>query len=344
MTNNVVIKKLTSERFAEWDSYVNQHEEGTFFHLSGWKSVIERAYGHNTYYFFAEEEGRIVGLIPLTQIKSRLFGNALISNPFCVYGGAIAENSDIRSMLETVAEEASITLKVDYLELRNMAQTNSEWPVKELYVTFRKELAPEPEANLNAIPRRQRRMVRQGIKAGLKSVVLNDIQQFFSIYSYSVRNHGTPVFPKKYFTILKEIFGDKCEIRVVYHGENAVSTVMSFYFRDEVLPYYAGGTLDARKYSAFDFMYWDLMQDACLRGIRIFDYGRSKIGTGPYNFKKNWGFSPQPLMYQYKLVAAKSVPEVNPLNPKYQHFIKMWRRLPVPIANVIGPWLARSLG
>ena len=344
MKISLKIKTLAPEFYAEWDAYVNRHLDGTFFHLSGWKTVLEKAYEHKTCYLLAERYGRIVGIMPLAQIRSRLFGNALISNQFCVYGGAVADDDETRELLETAAEGEAIRLNVDYLELRNINQTRSDWPVKDLYVAFRKQLDPDPEVNLKAIPRRQRRMVRQGIKAELTTIIEKNINTFFNIYSYSVRNHGTPVFPKRYFRILKEVFGEQCEIRVVYKDTIAISTVMSFYFRDEVLPYYAGGTLAARNYSAFDFMYWDLMQDVCQRGIRIFDYGRSKIGTGPYHFKKNWGFTPVPLMYQYRLVKAKAVPEINPLNPKYQFFIKAWRKLPLPIANTIGPWLARSLG
>jgi len=342
--NGVLIEELSNNEFYEWDAYVNQHPSGTFFHLSGWKTVIEQAYGHETYYLVAHSGDRISGVLPLGHINSRLFGNALISNPFCVYGGAIADNDDIRRQLEAAAEEESIKRQVDYLELRNVKKSRDDWPVKELYVSFRKKIDPDPEVNMKAIPRRQRRMVRQGLKENLVSVITNDVDTFFHIYSTSVRNHGTPVFPKKYFFLLKQVFAEKCEVRLVMKENVPVSTVMSFYFRDEVLPYYGGGLPAARKYNAFDFMYWDLMQTACQQGVSIFDYGRSKLGTGPYNFKKNWGFTPEPLPYQYRLVKSSNVPEINPLNPKYQLFIKAWQKLPLSIANSIGPWLAKNLG
>ena len=341
---DIIIEQLSKNEFQEWDAYVNQHSSGTFFHLSGWKTVIEQAYGHDTFYLMARSGERISGVLPLGHVNSHLFGNALISNPFCVYGGAIADNDSIRLQLENAAEEESLKRQVDYLELRNTIKTRDDWPVKELYVSFRKEIDPDPEINLRAIPRRQRRMVRQGIKAELVSKVKDDIDSFFHIYSTSVRNHGTPVFPKKYFVLLKQVFGEKCEVRLVEKDNVPISAVMSFYFRDEVLPYYGGGLPEARKYNAFDFMYWDLMQTACQQGVRIFDYGRSKIGTGPYSFKKNWGFTPEPLPYQYRLVKSRKMPEINPLNPKYQLFIKVWQKLPLSVANRIGPWLAKSLG
>jgi FemAB-related protein (PEP-CTERM system-associated) len=327
-----------------WDNYVQQHVAGTFFHLSGWKTVIEQAYGHDTCYLLAKKDEQIVGVLPLGHIKSRLFGNALISNPFCVYGGAISDDQEICAKLEKAAQKEAIHRYVDYLELRNIKKTRDDWPIKELYVTFRKEIDSDPEVNLKAIPRRQRRMVRQGIKSGLVSHIENNVETFYQIYSTSVRNHGTPVFPKKYFELLKQIFAEQCEVRLVKKNNETISAVMSFYFRDEVLPYYGGGLLAARQYNAFDFMYWDLMQTVCQQGVRIFDYGRSKIGTGSYSFKKNWGFLPEPLHYQYCLVKSDRIPEINPLNPKYQIFIKLWKRLPLPIANALGPFLARNLG
>lgn len=342
--HKIIIKSLASDLQELWDSFVTRHKDGSFFHLSGWKRVIEQAYGHDTCYLLAQENERIVGVLPLGHIKSRLFSNALISNPYCVYGGAIADNESIRMQLEAAAEREAVNRVVDYLELRNRSVTRPDWPIKELYVTFRKKIEPNPEANMNAIPRKQRAMVRKGIKAGLVSHLEDDVDTFFNIYSTSVRNHGTPVYPKTYFNILKEVFGSQCEIRVVTRRRESISVVMSFYFRDEVLPYYGGGLPVARQLKAFDFMYWDLMQSVCQKGIRIYDYGRSKIGTGSYHFKKNWGFMPEPLPYQYRLVNNKAIPEINPLNPKYQFFIKTWQKLPLPVANTIGPWLARSLG
>jgi FemAB-related protein (PEP-CTERM system-associated) len=215
---------------------------------------------------------------------------------------------------------------------------------QDLYVTFRKQIDPDVEHNLLAIPRKQRAMVRKGIKAGLKSEIDNGVERFFAAYADSVHRLGTPVFPKRYFQILREVFGPDCEVMTVTHDGQLVAGVLSFYFRDEVLPYYGGGTASARDVAGNDFMYWDLMRRACERGIRVFDYGRSKRGTGSFDFKKNWGFEPQPLHYEYLLIKGKHVPEHNPLNPKYSLFIKMWQRLPLPLANLIGPHIVKSLG
>lgn len=344
MNAKTIITKLSEERLSDWNQYVCNHSDGTFFHLAEWENVVNKSFGHDTYYLMATVSNDVVGVLPLVHVKSLLFGNALVSTPFCVYGGILANDDSVRHELVHSAQSIAEETGVDYIEFRNQIEAQPNWPKKDLYVTFRKEIDPDPEVNLKAIPRRQRRMVRQGIKAGLISTVDNNVDEFYKIYSTSVRNHGTPVFSKKYFVNLKNKFKDKCEIRIVRKGSTAVSAVMSFYYKNEVLPYYGGGLLDARKYSAFDFMYWDLMKHASENGISIFDYGRSKVGTGSFSFKKNWGFEPIPLEYQYCLLKCKHVPEVNPLNPKYQLFIKAWKRLPLGIANRLGPVLAKNLG
>ncbi len=338
------VYELTAESVERWEAFVEQCSDATFFHRAGWKNVIERAFGHRTYFLYAERAGKVEGVLPLAHLRSRLFGNALISSPFCVYGGVAAINIAARSALEKAAEDLAIRLNVDYLELRNQLSGQADWPVKDLYVAFRKRIEPEPEKNFQAIPRKQRAMVRKGIQAGLISEIDSNPERFIAAYSESVRNLGTPVLSRKYFRILHEEFSKDCEVLTISKAGRPISSVLSFYFRDEVLPYYGGSVKEARQLKSNDFMYWELMRLACERGCRWFDYGRSKKGTGSYSFKKNWGFEPEPLCYQYRLVKADKVPDINPLNPKYRLFISLWKYLPLPVANTIGPLLSRSLG
>ncbi|MBK1640336.1 peptidoglycan bridge formation protein FemAB [Chromatium okenii] len=339
------IRQLTPRDIKRWDAFVEQHAEGTFFHLAGWKTVLEQAFGHKAYYLFAESTtGEIQGILPLGQVKSYLFGNGLISTPFCVYGGSIAISNDICNQLEQAACMLATQLQVAHLELRQRIPRETSWQHKDLYVTFRKEIDSDPEKNLLAIPRKQRAMVRKGIQSGLVSKISNDVDAVHRVYSESVRNLGTPVFSQHYFRILKEVFGDACEALTVHHGDNIVAGVLSFYFRNEVLPYYGGGSVAARELKANDFMYWEVMRRASEHGYQIFDFGRSKQGTGAYDFKRNWGFEPQPMSYEFYLVTAKQLPDVNPLNPKYRFFINLWKRLPLPVSRFIGPFLSRNLG
>jgi FemAB-related protein (PEP-CTERM system-associated) len=339
----LTVRRLDENDFARWDAFVERCPDATFFHLAGWSQVLRRL-GHRVQYLYAERNDDIVGVLPLGHIRSLLFGHSLISTPFCVYGGVASEDEEAREVLLAQAQESAASLGVDYLEIRGLNAQTEDWPTKDLYVTFRRPIHEDPDANLKDIPRKQRAMVRKGAKAGLTSRFDDGLEAFFAIYSTSVRNLGTPVFSRRYFETLREVFADRSDILTISKGGKAVSSVLSFYFRDTVLPYYGGGLPEARQVKAYDFMYWELMSRAAENGYRVFDYGRSKVGTGSYSFKKNWGFLPEPLHYQYHLVKATEIPNVTPVNPKYRLFVEAWKRLPLPVANVVGPVLSRNLG
>lgn len=339
---------LQPRDYPRWDAFVRACPDATFFHLSGWQPVIEQSFGIRTWFYYVEQDGQIAGVLPLAEINSRLFGHSLGAMPFCVYGGPAATSDAARALLDQAARDLADKLGVGHLEYRGMQRyhpDDASWHTKELYVTFRKEITGDDEANMNAIPRKQRAMVRKGIKLGLRGEVDANVDRMFEAYAHSVHRLGTPVFPKKYFALLQKTFGDECEVRTIVTEDNRlVAAVLSFYWRDEVVPYYGGGMDLAREVAGNDFMYWNLMQAAAARGCRIFDFGRSKLGTGAYDFKKNWGFTAQHLPYEYKLVRSTALPDNNPLNPKYQLFIKMWKKLPLPLANFMGPYIVRNLG
>jgi FemAB-related protein (PEP-CTERM system-associated) len=328
-----------------WDQFVRAHASGTFFHLSGWKRVIERAFGHRTYYLIAERGPAVTGVLPLTHVKSRLFGSSLISNAFGVHGGPIAENTETLCKLEAEAVRLMDAIAVPVLELRDFSATRANWPSKrDLYATFHRSLDPSVERNLKSIPRKQRAMIRKGIKNKLKSEIDHGVERLYRILAESFRNLGTPVFSEAYFHILRDEFSTCSDIVTVTCDGHAVASVLNFYFRDEVLPFYGGGVRAARALAANDFMYWEVMRRACERGYRNFDFGRSKLGTGPFAFKRNWGFQPIPLIYQYRLSPGTSIPDLNPLNPKLAMFIAVWKRLPLAVATRLGPSIVRGIG
>jgi FemAB-related protein (PEP-CTERM system-associated) len=333
------------EDSAKWDAFVFACPDATFFHRAAWQGIIQDIFRHPTYYFYVEQNGEILGVLPLAHIKSLLFGNALIALPFAVYGGVAASCNEAAEALEEAAQALAQKLNVDHLEFRNTIPRHSDWPKQELYVTFRKEILPEVEANMLAIPRKQRAMVRKGINNGLVSTIDSNADRFFALFADNVHRHGTPALSKRYFDSLLRVFGNDCEILTVTTPDGqALSSVLSFYFRNEVLPYYAGDDEAARNLAANDFKYWELMRRSCEKGLKVFDYGRSKVGTGPYSFKKNWGFEPQPLHYEYCLYKRDSVPQNNPSNAKYKLLIAIWRRMPIGLANWLGPHLVRNLG
>ena len=344
----IEVKQLDSgdgAAVARWEAFVATAPAATFFHRAGWQNVLRDVHRHRTCFLYAERNGSIVGILPLARINSLLFGNALIALPFAVYGGVVSDDPAATAALEAEAERLAHEFGVAHLEYRNIDARHSDWPTQDIYVTFRKEILPDEEANLLAIPRKQRAMVRKGIKNGLRGEIDANADRFFALYADNVHRHGTPAMPKRYFAALLREFGKDCEVLTVVDAAGTpVSSVLSFYFRDAVLPYYAGDAEHARALAANDFKYWDLMRRACQRGLKVFDYGRSKVGSGSYSFKKNWGFEPQPLHYEYRLYKGAGIPQNNPNNPKYKLMISVWRRMPLALANFLGPFIVRNLG
>jgi FemAB-related protein (PEP-CTERM system-associated) len=341
----LTLRTLDAASAPAWDAFVAAMPTGSFFHRAAWARVIESAFRHRTHYTYAEQDGAIVGVMPLATVKTRLFGHSLISVPFCVYGGPLAADAETRLVLETYATDLMTQNGASSVEFREREAVESDWAVRsDLYVTFRKKIEGDHERNMKAIPRKQRAMVRKGIQNGLTSVANHDVDTLHRIYAESVRNLGTPVFGRRYFAILLDVFRDCADVVTILDGEQPIASVMNFYDRDEVLPYYGGGTLAARGRAGNDFMYWEVMRRAAERGYRLFDFGRSKRGTGAFAFKHNWGFEPAPLQYRFRLAPGASIPDHNPLNPKYRLFIAGWKKLPLPVANILGPPIVRGLG
>ena len=343
MSDEVKVRSLESADRERWDSYVLAHPGGTFFHLSGWQSVIKETLGHDVHYLIAETDSRIVGVLPLARVRSFLFGDALISVPFLVYGGPVADSTAVTGQLVDEAERLAVQLGVDHLEFRNTTPV-TDWPSKDTHVTFRRPIEADPEANLKAIPRKQRAVVRKAMKRGLQAELDSDVDRLYDTLSECKRNLGTPFFGERYLRAVKTAFGDDCEIQIITSEDAVVAGVMSFRFREQILPYYGGGGAAARQLGANDFMYWKVMEKACHDGLTVFDFGRSQIGSGAYKFKKYWGFEPQPLSYEVKLVGADELPNVDPNSKRYQQLVKIWSKLPLPVARTLGPRIARLLG
>lgn len=329
----------------QWDAFVAAHPDATFFHLSGWRHVAPKAFGHRAHNLaVTDDAGAIRAVLPLLEVRSRLFGHALISNAFCVGGGPLATDEASRLSILQQAEDLGRRLGVDYVELRDTAAAHDDWIARDdLYAGFEGPIAASEEDNLLQIPRKQRAVLRKALARGLTTTIDRTPEHFFGLYSGTMRDHGTPALPRRYFETLLETFAADCEVLTVHHEGRPVSSVLSFYHRNRVMPYYTGSAEAARATGSNDVMYWSVMRRALERGCDVFDFGRSKVGTGPYSFKRNWGFEPRPITHQYRLVKADALPNVNPTNPKFALLIEAWRRLPLPVANAISPMLSRSL-
>lgn len=354
------IKLFEDSDQLRWDQYILNHPQGTFFHLTGWKKAIEKTFNHKSFYLIAipnnpsnlehspglSHTEKVVGILPLFSIKSLLFGNSLVSIPFAAYGGILADKEEVALELFNKAKEITSTLKLDYLELRHRDSLALDLPIKNLYYTFRREIYPDEKTNMQAIPRKSRRMIRQGEKNTLTYRFGKEdlLKTFYEIFARSYHKLGTPVFPEKFIKQLMEEFQDQCNILIVGTSKGKdIAGVISFYYKKEILPYYAGSLYEYRNLAPNDFMYWQLMKYGSEKGYNIFDFGRSKINTGSFDFKRHWGFNPEPLSYQYFLNGIKEIPNISPVNPRYQKGVKMWQRLPYWSTKLIGPQIVKYI-
>jgi FemAB-related protein (PEP-CTERM system-associated) len=344
------IKHLTSADIAKWDQYVGRAPGATFCHQTAWLKVIEETWRHRSHALFAERDGEITGVLPLVHVESRLFGSMLISTPNAAYGGPVADETATARILVDTAQQLAKALEVDYLELRDTGLTDDDWQIdsfqrQNLYVSFQCRITSDEDSLMKSFPRDIRRMIRQAAKHGLSAELGREelLDDFYEVYATSVRNLGTPVFPKKLFAGFLSNFKNQCDILVIRQSERVAGAVMNFYFRDLVLPYYGGAYPEFYRIGVNNFMYWELMRSAASRGYQTFDFGRSKRGSGSYEFKRGWGMSERPLPYKYLLVRGKELPNLNPTNPKFRMLIEIWKRLPLSLTKLIGPRIVRHL-
>ncbi|MET3437840.1 FemAB family XrtA/PEP-CTERM system-associated protein [Sphingomonas sp. 1185] len=313
---------------------------GTPFHRTGWLLAGAAGCGQKAHCLVAERNGDLVGLLPLSEIRSPLFGAAMVSTGFGVDGGVLGEGVDLLA-------EAAWTLArdrgIESVELRGGPVPDGWTPDADSYLGFVRPIAADDEAELKAIPRKQRAEVRKALANELTVQTGADAAMLaghYRVYAESVRNLGTPVFPARLFREAAARLD--ADVLTVRHRGRAVASVLSLYHGGTVYPYWGGGTQAARGLRANDLMYFALMRHARSRGCHRFDFGRSKVGTGAAAFKKNWGFEGRPLVYASRSIHGPRA--INPLNPKYAAMIALWKRMPVWAARIAGPVIARGLG
>lgn len=334
---------------ARIDAFVREHRDASPFHLTGWSRGVERGCRQRAHFLIAEgANGALAGVLPLTEMRSRLFGNALVSAGFAVDGGVLAHDEATTRALVDGAWALAGRRGCPVLELRGGPVADAGWHLDEdTYVGFARPLAADDEAELKAIPRKQRAEVRRALGNDLtveSGSSARDRGAHYAVYAESVRNLGTPVFPRALFGAVLDELGEAADVLTVRHKGQPVASVLSFYFNRSVYPYWGGGTFAARGLRANDLMYFALMRHARERGCTRFDFGRSKAGTGAAAFKKNWGFDPHPLAYAVRTAAGAAPRAINPLSPRYRLQVAAWKKLPLWLANGLGPPIARGLG
>ncbi len=329
------------------DAYVAARPESELFHRPQWSLAVEEGCRQRSRYLVAEgAAGSLVGCLPLTEIRSPLFGSALVSVGFGTGGGPVADDPAIGERLVEEGWALAGKLGCRTMELRGGPVPEGWTPQTGVYVGFAKPLPQGDDAILKAIKRRHRAIRRAQafnleIRCGREA---EDRAMHYAVFAESVRNLGSPTFPRALFTAALDRFGEDADILTVMKDGEPAASVLNFYFKGTVFPYWGGGTREARDCFANEVMYHEVMRHASRRGCTRFDFGRSKVGTGPYSFKMNWGFDPQPLVYAVRTAGGAEPRSVNPLDPKYRLQVALWKRLPLPVANRVGPLIARGLG
>jgi FemAB-related protein (PEP-CTERM system-associated) len=328
----------------DWDAFVRASADGTPFHLTAWKTAVEETFGHRPHYLVARDGGAIQGVLPLFEVRGLLRGRALVSVPYGVYGGVCGSSPEATRALLDAAETLGRLRRVAYVELRQRRDLGAGLLTRPRYVTFSREIRPTADENAQAIPRKQRRMTRQGRRFGLTAVFGREhLDAVYDVYAESVRNLGSPVFPRRLFHAIANAFDKECQVLAVRREGRVVAGVLTLFYQDQVLPFYGGALREALPCAVNDFMYWELMCYAANAGYTVFDFGRSREGTGAYHFKRHWGFEPVPLPYQYRLLRGQHLPDLSPSNPRLRLASALWRRLPLRVTTLLGPLLTRHI-
>ncbi|MBX7496216.1 FemAB family PEP-CTERM system-associated protein [Qipengyuania sp. 6B39] len=317
------------------------------FHRPLWLRAIEQGTGNRALGLVAERGGIPSGWLPLSEIHSPLFGRALVSSGFGVGGGVIAEREGDALALCKAAEELALRRSASTIELRGPVAPEDWQSIEGKHANFAADLAVDDEAQLLAIPRKARAEVRKGLAGDMTVSTGSDEAErasHYAVYAESVRNLGTPVFPRRLFDAVLDLFGEDADILTVRHEGAPVASVLSLYHRGTAMPFWGGGTYAARALRGNERMYYELMLHARRKGCTRFDFGRSKVGSGPFAFKKNWGFEAEPLVYRSWSAPGVAARNIDPTDEGYSAKIALWKKLPLPVANRIGPWIARGLG
>lgn len=322
------------------------HVGATPFHRPAWLRAVQSGTGQAATGIIAERSGMLTGWLPLTEVQSPLFGRAMVSSGFAVGGGPLAARQETIDRLCVAASELAIRRSCPTLELRS-DQAPTDWGrISDKHCGFVTDLAEDDDTQLLDIPRKQRAEVRKGLKNDLTITtgsLEKDRAAHYAVYAASVHNLGTPVFPRKLFdSVLKE-FGENTDILTVWHGHTPVASVLSLYHAGTVMPYWGGGIFAARNLRANEIMYYELMLHARRKGCTQFDFGRSKVGSGPYNYKRNWGFELQPVIYASWTAPGAKKRNIDPTDESFSRKIELWKRLPLRLANILGPPIARGL-
>jgi FemAB-related protein (PEP-CTERM system-associated) len=338
------IVQCGEEHRQDWNAFVARNRRASLYHRYEWRDVNDRSFGYRSAYLAAMVDGRLAGIFPFVQVKSSLFGNIACSLPFVNFGGPCAENDEIEQALVDAAKPIVRNWRSDYLEIRTPHQI-AGLPTSEHKVSMTLALDSDSEVLWKAFKTAHRQDIRSGYKKGLTARIggIELLGDFYAVLSESWRDLGTPIYSRRYLETVARAFPDVTRIVVVYSGDEPAAASLDMLNGETAEGLWLGSRGKFRKQYAGYVLYWELIKNACERGVKTFHLGRSTVQSGGETFKKKWNASPTQLFWQYVMRNGQPLPQLNVANPKYRLAIKAWQQLPVPVTQVIGPFIARSI-
>jgi FemAB-related protein (PEP-CTERM system-associated) len=327
---------------AEWNRFVASHPDATGYHEWGWRDVFARAFGHESVYLVARDRGRIAGILPLVFIDSALFGRTLTSLPFLNYGGVVAESPEVADALIARAAGAARDRRCAHVELRHIERQVPRLPCKEHKVTMKLQLEP---GMWDRLDRKVRNQIRKAQKSELTSEVggAELLDDFYAVFARNMRDLGTPVYGRDLFVEVLRAFPERARLHIVRLQGAAVAAGLTYATRGTVEVPWASSVRTYNSLCPNHLLYWSVIEQALLDGAHTLDFGRSTPHEGTYKFKEQWGAEPVPLHWEYELLDGAAMPNASPTNPKFQLAIRLWKKLPLSIANRLGPSIVRSI-
>jgi serine/alanine adding enzyme len=347
-----MIRELENTQLDLWDSFVSSNPLASVYHLTAFKKSVETTYGHTSHYLINKEEEKVTGVLPLFHIKSFFLGNALVSLPFCDYGGVVADDQKVRESLISAAFNLAEKLSCSYIELRQTGKmTFSDSLDKQFFSTCSEEkvrmrlnLAGSGADQFSQFPAKLRSQIRKPRKEGCVAKVGGEelIDDFYSVFTHNMRDLGSPVHSRKMMVSMLKYHKEHCRLFVVYHNNQPVACSLTAGFRDTLVNPWASFMRMYQKIAPNMLLYWEMLLYAINAGYDYFDFGRSSVGEGTFKFKAQWGAQPEQL-YWYKLSKTEQEQDSSLDESKKGRFINIWRKVPLPLTKLAGPVLRKHL-
>ncbi len=345
-TPNMEIKYLANERYADWDAFVDHHPDSSIYHTTAWKTIIEHSFAKEAFYIMAEDKGEICGILPLFKFDSRLSGKRLVSMPHVNYGGPLYKTQLAADTLLNEADRIRNEHGMEATELRMANETHFSYPVREDKVTFFMDLPDDEEALWKSFKSKLRSQIRRPQKAGMYAKVggLELLDDYYNVFCQNMRDLGTPVYSRQFFEHIFEQIPGNTRIVAVYSSQGSIvaAAFMIGYKKTMEIPW-ASSLRAYNRQSPNMLLYWEVLAESVRAGYKRFDFGRCTKEGGTYRFKKQWGAEEVQLYWYYQMQEGNPLPAVQKENPRYALAIKAWQKLPLAVANRLGPSIVKEL-